>query len=117
MSMRFEMSFVEFDQQGEPYPVGELDDPVKRKILPVLYDGDTWEGPVWKRDGKNNLVVIDEKELVRMHWYGFNREVPECTTERLEAGKKKVKFYTDVGGNKRPVPEVKGKCIFDIPLR
>lgn len=115
--MRFELSKVEFDGQGEPCPAGRLDDPVKSKWMQVLYDGDDWLGPVWKRDERNNLVALDHKELVRMHWYAYERIEPDVTTERLQADNHDEGFYLDEDGRERPVPTLDGQSIRNIPMK
>ena len=120
--MKLELSFVDFDDQGEPHPIGSLDEePTKREILHVLYVDGKWKGPLWKRNSKGNLEVIGARELTRISTYSFKINDPEFTTERLQAKQKESWLYLNAEGKKRPIPkiEIDGEAylIKDIPKR
>lgn len=126
----FKQSFVEFDQQGEPHPQGELDGGVvKTKLLPVLYresldDKDEWLGPVFYRDDRNNLQQYTSKQIHQMHVNSYKTCRPCATTERLSSeNREEWFFYNTHRENSRhePVPSVKvdGKkiCLREIPFQ
>jgi hypothetical protein len=116
--LTIKLSFVDFDQQGEPAPVGSVEQRTKRRLVPVLYDGDEWLGPVWKRNERGDLEIIDHVELTRMHSYATKAvQSDEVTTERLSAEEGSTWYFFDSNGTKRVVPTLEdGTCLRDIPF-
>lgn len=119
--MYFELSFVDFDQQGEPHAPGEVEksDRTKRELLPVLFVDGERKGPVWRRDDRGNLEAVESVEMVRMHWHAYEQHDPKVTTERLEAGEDSSWLYYTKEGSHRPVLELEGedKNLRDIPFK